>query len=567
MQNITNINQIYKEAFELISNSERENLKKLISENREIFESNFTANEELLHPIFFAIDCHDRKTIKMMLELIPRASIIKFKGLSPIFYAIKGETLWSLDAIIEANPEVLKQKNELNETAIFYAISWGKECAVRIIIADNPEVLNQKNQFSDTPLSASAVLIDEEKEKEGTSYNFFSCLRAKHTTLIERSKTQKIIFQSIAKKQFKEDFKIEETDNIVNFFRSLSLLKVFYYSDGHAFFEGDATRRLFSSILPEIKNQSPPSDIDDFTTKEEFDLYKNLVEIYKKINKNNSWIIPCKKDGKLNNLHIYTSTFSNHYSTVAFHVDDNNKITAISYCDGNKNFDERQKIAGSEKIMFGVKIPETEEYVYGAVTYQLRNVQKFSAEFAKQFVKDTFANKTAREFYAKIQQKQAFPLLSIDYDKATYSIPTQYQSRQNCSFKNRNVQACFMLEQQFGEKIFEFDVENSKVIGKGAQVYQKIKHQMAEIVVQKVIDSAKILDKNIRDKLNISDVFSNIFERISGKKIDSKILIPDELIKKMKEIFGLEKVPTVVEVRSSLGYVQDRGAGVFGGVR
>ena len=229
MQNITNINQIYKEAFELISNSERENLKKLISENREIFESNFTANEELLHPIFFAIDCHDRKTIKMMLELIPRASIIKFKGLSPIVYAIKGETLWSLDAIIEANPEVLKQKNELNETAIFYAISWGKECAVRIIIADNPEVLNQKNQFSETPLSVSTLFIDEEKEKEGNSYNFFSCLRAKPSILTERSKTQKIIFQAIAKKQFEEDFKIEETDNIVNFFRSLSLLKVFYY--------------------------------------------------------------------------------------------------------------------------------------------------------------------------------------------------------------------------------------------------------------------------------------------------------------------------------------------------
>lgn len=44
----------------------------------------------------------------------------------------------------------------------------------------------------------------------------------------------------------------------------------------------------------------------------------------------------------------------------------------------------------------------------------------------------------------------------------------------------------------------------------------------------------------------------------------TKILIPDKLIKEIKKIFGLEKVPTVVEIRPSLDCAQDSGAEVLG---
>jgi len=396
--------------------------------------------------------------------------------------------------MIEANPEVLKQQDKHGSSPFFYAIKFNK-----------PEI-----------------------EQEIVSSDCFSCFR-----MNEQPQTTLNI---IARAEIGRDLTDIEEENLKEFAINFSLLKNLYYKKAQ-----DLKDRL------DVKKILAPS-IPDFTSGQS-DLYRDFTEIYQEITTNNNPEITHIKDGKVNSMHVYDSRLTDHISYFIFHVNDENKLTAISYCDGNR-IDDTRKIEGSEN------------HINGVTTYQLKTPQAFSKNFAEELVKN-ISNKSADDFDKKIANNTAFPEGLIDYSKTTFSIPTKKQLRGNCTLKSPNILARFLLEQKSGEKIFDFDVDEKKTIGRGIEVYKEFKQKMAEKVTQKVIDAGEKIDKNIYDKLRVSSIFQDIVENIARKGENLGTQISDILLQKVKETFGLGRGQSVSTASADLvfvGEVQQQGS-------
>jgi hypothetical protein len=312
------------------------------------------------------------------------------------------------------------------------------------------------------------------------------------------------------------------------------LLKNFYYKKAQALKDRGDIKKILASSIPEV-------------TSEQSDLYRDFTEIYQEITSKNIPKITHIKDGKLNSMHVFNSGLDDHISYFIFHVDDENKLTAISYCDGNR-IDDVRKIEGSEN------------HINGVTTYQLQTPQTFSKNFAEELVKN-ISKKSADDFYKKIANNTAFPKGLIDYSKTTFSIPTKKQLRGNCTLKSPNILARFLLEQKSGEKIFDFDVDEKKTTGRGVEVYKEFKQKMAEKVIQKVIDVGEKIYKNIYDKLRVSGIFKDIVENISRKGENLGVQISETLLKKVKGTFGLSRGQSVSTASADLVFTEEMQKG------
>ena len=127
-----------------------------------------------------------------------------------------------------------------------------------------------------------------------------------------------------------------------------------------------------------------------------------------------------------------------------FHVDNEDgsesegKLKSISYCDGNQTYNMEKDLRFNDK------------YIYGVTTYELTNPIDFSEKIAINLV-----DKNAKDKNSSPDQE----ISGIDYSKITYSIPIKEQERGNCALKSFNVLLRFILEQEKGERLFDFDTE------------------------------------------------------------------------------------------------------------
>lgn len=513
---------IYNLAIKYVNNNNIDSLMILLSINERIFYDSSSVKTGYLHPIFYAIDIEKKEIIKSMIA--KDREILNKKnrgGLFPFFYAIRLDRKNVIKAMIEACPEVLNQTLQFKNPPFFYAIDFNKKKAIKVMIEADPEVLKQQDKCGSSPFFYAIKFSKPEIEQEIVSHDCFSCFRI--------GRQPDTALNIIARAEIGRDLTDIEKENLKEFAINFSLLKNFYYKKAQ-----DLKDRL------DVKKILAPS-VPEFTSGQS-DLYRDFTEIYQEIVTNNNPKITHNKDDKVNSMHVYDSRLTDHISYFIFHVNDENKLTAISYCDGNR-IDNVRKIEGSQ------------EHIYATTTYQLQSPQTFSKNFAEELV-ENISKKSSDDFYKKIANNTAFPEGLIDYSKTTFSIPTKKQLRGNCVLKSPNILARFLLEQKSGEKIFDFDFDTKKTIGRGVEVYKEFKQKMAEKVTQKVIDDGEKIDKNIYDKLRVSSVFQDIFENISRKKDSAGTQISEILLQKVKEKFDLRQERPLSLASADLVFVE-----------
>jgi hypothetical protein len=109
-------------------------------------------------------------------------------------------------------------------------------------------------------------------------------------------------------------------------------------------------------------------------------------------------------------------------------------------------------------------------------------------------------------------------ITETDFSKTTYSIPTKFQTKENCTFKSINILARFLLEEQQQQTIFGFDFASSQPNGIGHEAYKKLKEQMIENASKNFILSGDKLGKDFCEKVKFSENIRFFLEKSSNKK-------------------------------------------------
>ena len=213
-----------------------------------------------------------------------------------------------------------QQEKEDQQISIFSAIEKNNFEVISAIIDINPQILKQENESGETPIMFNILMFYKQPSEDCKN-------------------TLKIIFQ----KQFGRDLATEEINNIIDFVENFNFLKLFYGDLGQGFSKGQL-EKILPSFLPKKE------DLLD-------GLIKNLVEIYEKITQKEAPEIKLQDgDEKNKSLHIYKSGLRGHRAYFIFHVDDDH-LTKISYCDGNKVCDD-QKIGNTFFLFFRLTGPK-----------------------------------------------------------------------------------------------------------------------------------------------------------------------------------------------------------------
>jgi ankyrin repeat protein len=474
-------------VFFFIKNNDLENLEKLITEYPEILNQKY---QRALTPVFFAIEHNNLEALEILIKVCPEILEQKIEDdLTPIFFAIENNNLEALRVIIEKRPETLWQKYD-EYSPIFFVINDEYLEAIKIIITSYPQIIKQEDVNKNTAIIKIVELYEDNP-----------------------SEPNKNLLQKIFTQQFQKKLENEDIENLVKFVRNLYLLKLIYEDSGQIIRETMLKKILLSTLILD------PNDEDD--------IFKQLILIYQKICQEKiSEITFFNQKGEQNSLHIYNSEIKDHSSYFIFHVDEKNKLTAISYCDGNLICDERKLKSN---------------YINGAITFNFKILRDFSEEMVKNFIDQNFREKDidiiydnfeglselfrdmindfiAENFNERDANVLREKITESDFIKTTYSIPIQAQDRENCTFKSINILARFLLEQQQQQTIFGFDFINSQPYGIGHEAYKNVKERMVENATQNLILSAEKLGKEFCDKVKFFENIKIFLEKSSEKK-------------------------------------------------
>ena len=479
-------------VFFFIENNDLENLEILIEAYPEVLEQK---KDGTLTPIFFAIQRNNLEALKIMIAI--NSDILEQiyeYNLTPIFFALKNNKLDAVKTLIEACPEVLEQKFEDDLTPIFFAIKYNNPSALKIIIESDPKTLEQIYEGNLTPIfwtiyeaniEAIKTIIETysnilEQEDENKNIPIIKIVELYDYMPSKRNQN---LLQDIFELQFKRKLNDDAIENLVNFVRNFQLLKLIYEDSGQVLKENSLKKILGSVII--------------FDHDEEDNLTTKLISIYQKICQEEiDEIIFFNKNGEKNSLHIFNSDMKDHSSYFIFHVNEKNKLTAISYCDGNEVYDERAI--------------ESTHYIYGATTYILKAQEDFSRDEKKKYIKKNFQEKDFDNLCEKISEINCLERIN--------SIPTKAQIKENCTFKSINILARFLLEYQRQEKIFDFDFENSRPSGIGHEAYKKLKEKLVQNASENLILSAEKLGEDFCNQVKLSKNIKIFLEKSSKKK-------------------------------------------------
>ena len=374
-----------------------------------------------------------------------------------------------------------QQDKEDEQISIFSAIGKNNLEVIRAIIDANPEILKQENESGETPI-------------------MFNILMFYKNPLVDCKNTLKIIFQ----KQFGRDLATEEIDNIIDFVENFNFLKLFYGDLGQGFSKGQL-EKILPAFLP--KKEDLPDG-----------LIKNLVEIYEKITQKEAPEIKLQEGSEKNkSLHIYKSGLRGHRAYFIFHVDDDH-LTKISYCDGNKVCDD-QKIGNTF-------------YINGAIILELKVPLCFKREstsldrdqYFQNFVEKTSQEKDSEVFYkefVKILEEQKID--EIEFSTITYSIPTKEQRRGNCAIKSMRLLTRYILEMIYESELFTFDPTTLEHGGEGYQPHKELKQEIVNNATEKLIESVKKIEKDFIGETRIFEKIYDFYERSFNKECQKAI--------------------------------------------
>ena len=428
-----------------------------------------TQPNEINDTIFFKIEDGDFDEVREIIKSNPEVLNHKDQfGVTPIFHLVLKDNLEFLKEIIVSHPEVLKQKDRRELSPIFYAISINNIEALETIIEAHPEALKQTSQFGETLILTLIQKYDYQPSKEN-----------------------KDLLKFTFKKQFNRDLNDEEIENLVDFVQNFNFLKLSFDELGQGFYDNQF-EKLLPSFLPN------KADLAD-------GFKKDLVEIYEKILQPEIPSIPFQDDnGGNKSLHIYKAGLGRHSTYFIFHFDEDAKqLTSISYCDGNECFAD-QEIDNSG-------------YIYGVRTFKLKDPISFAdstliKEFFQDFVKKTSQGKDFEDFYKeeispyKLAQNK---IGGIEFSEIISATPIKPQSRLNCTLKSLNSLVKFVLEVTKGGEIFTFDPTTSKQGGEAYEAYKELKQQIVDNATEKLIESAKIVEKDFTRE---TEAFERIFD-------------------------------------------------------
>jgi len=185
-----------------------------------------------------------------------------------------------------------------------------------------------------------------------------------------------------------------------------------------------------------------------------------------------------------NKLFVFSSNIQGHASFFLFNLDENNHLTSVTYCDGNKH-DQRQII------------DEEHDQIYGATTYQLKSPIQYYGAFMKDFLD---LNKSPDNFEYFYERGGVLFPNSVEIAETKFSVPTKFQTRGNCSIKSLNILAQFIAEQiSLQPVVYEKD-DDGKLTCESKRNFKEYK----EFLMNCSVDLLESMVENFEEKANRS---------------------------------------------------------------
>ena len=591
--------------YQLIDENKLEEIKSLIAKDATVLN---VKDQSKSFPIFYAIK---NKKYDIALEFIKSDErVLKQKDeqdFNPFFYAIFFENMDLVDHIMKTKPEIVDEKYKEEYLPIFYAIRKEKNACAIHIINQNPQILQKEDSY-DWSLLEYAIkcenlemikfFIEHDEESVNDKKNhpiFFAIANNKPKALeeilklcpeslecendlylnpllflIEKYLENEILGEDlndikslinvIYKKQFKSenDISEEELRSLKDYFKDF--MPVMFGYTKFDFGSLPQTRpKIYKNLLLELSQE----------VAEEMDQSKKLL--LDSINKTGDQINifePIITDKE--NIYIYDSKMLRHLSYFVFHVDKlTNKLTHISYCDGNNisnNWFSKKK-----------------DYVWGVKKYKVCKDIKFTEEFVQDFLSINSRNKTIVELINQISEKSI-----RDKDENVIvdphvegSIPTKVQNKRNCAYKSTKILWRYIASLQNPELNFYFNEvqESFSETDKSTNpeqldsvvderiLFKEIKVGLAGKAIQNLYDLCDNFDVD-SDKINpdlkkylqnqVQKLFDNV--ELQSKNKIAKILrdpSPDQ-----KEIEIHQRIQSLVSPKRSMTPIPDDEAQV-----
>ena len=201
---------------------------------------------------------------------------------------------------------------------------------------------------------------------------------------------------------------------------------------------------------------------------------------------------------------IMSSEILQHRSFFVFKFDKNNRITEVSYCDGNRVNDEQE-------------IDRNAEQIFAASTFKLLHPIENTKDFINEFMD---LNRSSDDFEAFYQRGVIFPR-GVEYSYSV-SIPTKMQIRGNCTFKSLNILDQFMANQLNPNPVeYQFD-DDGKLCAYDKEQFKLHKDKINEYCYNSLGDIVEYLEEK-SNKNKLEEFFIAKGKEIIDKYYDKQI--------------------------------------------
>ena len=440
----------------------------LIIENYPDFFSQIVRNENI---VFYAVQIEASDALKVMIRYKP--DIVEERDSfnnTIIFEALRKIDLKSFKAIIEVNFEVLFQKNSSEDTPVFYALKHRKDLKffeeiLRLVDRETiKKILQQENKIGEIPI----------------------CKMMEFYSLNPTENNLKIL-KSVYKIQFGKQLEDDEIKNLVDFIKNLNYLKII--SKNNHSLKSQYIENIFRSFL----NDYPFAE-QDF---EDGNIFIKIVKIYQDIleDKKLAFSFP-NQDGKESKFYIHHAGFNNHQSYFIFHVNEQNKLTAISYCD--------------DYLFHNSKKTENSDYINGITTYQSRKDINFTENFVTDFLGVHSKGKKINHFTGVRSSHFEF-----DQDAVSHSIPILTNSLRDPSpTRVKSILAQFLARQCCPEEISDLDPEYLINRGEVFKAHKQFLDEVTYKLTESFIEGAEKIDPVFWRSANVQQAIDHFLEDI-----------------------------------------------------
>ena len=283
-----------------------------------------------------------------------------------------------------------------------------------------------------------------------------------------------------------EDFIDEKIQKLYRAHQNFKILSLLANKDD---FGSSGLKYQFAQHLPAIKEKFQKNPLPEI-----------YHELFEKMNSNKPIDL---KDG--NKLFIRDSRLSDHVSYFIFHVNAENKLTKISYCDGNR--------INSERLINSSKI-------HSVTNYELDRPIDFSKEFADDFINKNSKSKDTDDFYGRISSKdfKFEGLEETSISKISYEMPRNRQKRGNCSLKSTNILACTIL--QLKDPSQEFRWDGRKITGAGYDNYKEFKDELSKLALMELKQTMPEIQGMKPEKEGYRRDLFEVMEELYEKRIE-----------------------------------------------